>query len=134
MNETHSSRPILLGILAVIILTLLIGTVHAFSSVRAAPSASRPILNGAVFLAASPTPTPRVTCAPHSLSPSPTPTTTPPPLPPAGPRSADTSGIIALSALMVAIVLFGVLWAGRKPARPPKPRQAKQKGKPARLK
>lgn len=130
MNEHRSPHPFIIGILALIILTFLIGTLQAFSSARAA-SPHRPILNGAALLAPSPTPTVtrQATCEPRTFTPSPTPTATP--TAEAGPRSASTDGIIALAALMVTIVLFGVLWAGRKPARQRTPPAEKKEKKSA---
>lgn len=130
MNEHRSPRPFIIGILALIILTFLIGTLQAFSSARAA-SPQRPILNGAALLAPSPTPTAtrQATCAPRTFTPSPTPTDAAE----AGPRSASTDGIIAFAALMVTIVLFGVLWAGRKPTRrrtsPPEKKKKEKSGR-----
>lgn len=110
MNAHRSPRPIIIGILALILLTFLIGTLRAFSSARAA-SPHRSLLNGAAWLAPSPTPTPQASRTPSAFTPSPTPT----PVPAEDRRSANTDGIIAFAALMVTIILFGVLWAGRKP-------------------
>ncbi len=110
MNERHSPHPLIIGILALILLTFLIGTLQAFSSARAA-SPHRPLLNGAAWLAPSPTPTRQAAPMSPTFTPSPTPT----PVPAEDRRSANTDGIIALAALMVTIILFGVLWAGRKP-------------------
>lgn len=115
MKHSPSSRPVIVGVLALIFLVLSIGISQTFSSVRAAP-VSPSALDGAAWLqAATPTPSRSATCAPRSVLPSPTPTATPT-LPAADkPPSTDTSGVIAFAVLMVAIILFGVLWAGRKP-------------------
>lgn len=112
MNERRSPHPLIIGILALILLTFLIGTLQAFSSARAA-SPHRPLLNGAAWLAPSPRPTPTHQAAPISPTFTPSPTSTP--VAPQGQGSASTDGIIALAVLMVTIILFGVLWAGRKP-------------------
>ncbi len=131
MHRTVSPRPFIAAIVALILLTSLIGGLQAFSSVRAAPV----VRSAALLGAASPTATPQTTCAPRSVTPSPslTPTATPTAPGPEDLRSADTAGIVAFAALMVMIVIFGVLWARprplgkRKPSPPKKERPARRK-------
>ncbi|MEZ0395756.1 MAG: hypothetical protein ABWK53_04915 [Anaerolineales bacterium] len=118
MNKASSPRPFIAAILTLILLTWLIGGLQAFSSVRAAGPASR---SAALLRAASPTATRQATCAPRTATPSATPTATPTVPAAEGPRSADTTGIVAFAVLMVVIVLFGVFWARPRPLRKPRP-------------
>ena len=128
MNEHRFPRLITIGLIALIVLTLLAGTLRAFAPARAVSAAPGRALSGAAVLA--PTATRSGTPAGRIPTPTPTPTATPAPAPTPAFRSADTSGIIGMSVLMVAIVLFGVLWGARKPGRkkerPPKPVKPKK--------
>lgn len=94
MNNPLSSRYIILVLTLAILATLLSGAFHAFAAEQATPTST----------SASLTPGP-LTPTLETITPTPT-------LKPSAP-SGDTNGIIAMSVVLVAIVLFGVLWGGR---------------------
>jgi ABC-type transport system substrate-binding protein len=97
----HIPRSLLIFLLVVIAATLLAGTFRAFAPARAQA-------------AASPTPTLTATDTPTvtEFDPKDTPPTQSPSLP-AGPESADTTGIIAQAIVLVVIIVFGAAWGWR---------------------
>jgi len=102
MNNPLFSRYIILVLTLATLATLLTGAFRVFVAEQATPTSTSASLTPGLL-----TPTSETT----------TPTLTPRPTVPSG----DTNGIIALSVVLVAIVLFGVLW-GRRTARTDKPK------------
>ena len=96
MRTTHLPRQVIIILLVLLGITLLVGNILVFSSVRAAtPTPPTP-------------PAPTVTGTPlESITPTPT-------LPPY-PDSADTTGILILGILLVSVILIGLLWGNRLP-------------------
>lgn len=92
---------LIIVILVAISLAFLFGTLRAFDSVHAAA----PITSGTLSLA-------DMAGSPEEPVPTGEPTSTPAPLP--TPPSADTTGIIILAIVVVAIIVFGAAWGGRK--------------------
>lgn len=101
MKPIHIPRSILIIILVAISLAFLFGTVRAFDSVHAYVPVTGGTLSGAAMFAAydEPEPTDEPTVTPTAL-----------PTPP----SADTTGTIVLAIVIVAVVLVGTAWGGRK--------------------
>jgi hypothetical protein len=93
MKPLHPPRHLLIALFLIVSAVFLFGTLRAFSSAHAAPP-----------------PAPALQIV--DLTPTPAPVTLP--------SSTDTTGVIALSIIVVAAILFGILWGGRKPAKPPK--------------
>jgi hypothetical protein len=93
MKPKFNSRIILALILALVTLTFLTGVVQTFSHARAAIS-STATLSVQTTTAMDATPTSQKT----------------PVL-----KSADTTGIIALAIVIVAVILVGAVWGRRKP-------------------
>jgi ABC-type antimicrobial peptide transport system permease subunit len=90
MKPAHLPRRFAAFSIAILGLAFLVGNVLAFSGVHAAP-----------VLTPTPSTLPTVTAVP--------PTPTPLPIPP----SADTTGILILGILLVAVILIGLLWGRR---------------------
>ena len=91
MKSKHLTRNLLAIVLALVALTFLSGAVLTFGHAQAAVSPTR---------AAS-------TLAENAQAASPTPTKTP------VPPSADTTGVIALTIVIVAVILVGATWGRR---------------------
>ena len=95
MKPVHIPRSFLIGILALVAVTFLAGTLHAFNAARAATSA---------------TPTATASAQPEKDTSVPVaPVVTPVSV------SGDTTGIIALAILIVLIVVAGASLGGNKP-------------------
>ncbi|MBI4733200.1 MAG: hypothetical protein HY781_13960 [Chloroflexi bacterium] len=92
MKPVHIPRTFAALFLILLVVVFLTGTVLAFKGVHAAPGA-------ALALTATSLPT---------FSPSATPEQE------EGPVSADTTGILALGILLVAVILIGLLWGSSK--------------------
>jgi hypothetical protein len=93
MRPAHLPRYFAILLLILLVSTFLAGNVLVFSGVHAATQVT-------------PTPTLAVTTTAQVL-----PTTTPQPV--QSPPSADTTGILILGILLVAIILIGLLWGSR---------------------
>ena len=106
MKPIHIPRSLIIGILLAISLVFLLGTLRAFASVKV----SLPVTGGTMRLAAAAGPTEEPVASGETVS-TPAPVT---------PPSADTTGIIILAIVIVAIVLFGTVWGVLKPAAPKK--------------
>ncbi|MCX6039069.1 MAG: hypothetical protein NTW99_14535 [Chloroflexi bacterium] len=144
MKPNQISHSIFILVLALIVVTFLVGTLRTFAPAHAAtvledlaqkadlPSADRitPTSTSiADFPSLRPTPTP----PPTSLLPPPTddatsmptpaPTLTPTATAIPTPPSADTTGIIALAILMVVVMLVGMAWGGRSPRMKKEPKK-----------
>jgi hypothetical protein len=91
MRLAHIPRHFATLFIILLVAAFLTGNVMVFTGVHAAPEE-------ALSLTASVTPV---------ASPSATPTATPPA------TSADTTGILILGILLVAVILIGLLWGGR---------------------
>ncbi len=90
MKPVHLPRSLTILLFLLLFLVFLTGTALIFKSVPAASAAS-PTSSLAATLSVTLTPNPE-------------------PIP----ISADTTGIIALGVLLVSIILFGLLWGGRR--------------------
>ncbi len=108
MKLPHSPRPLIIIILIFLGIAFLSGTLRLFSTVQAAPAAQ---VSTATETVAGLTPTP----VPAGLEGDRTIVLETPP----APISADTSGIIALAAVIVVTVLVGATWGVRRTRQKP---------------
>lgn len=108
MSPPRSHHFLILVLLATVGAMLLFGTSRAFAPVHAGQSPTKTLQ-------------PQATAGTSSQVPdaTPTPTATPGPSYP----HTDTSGIIALSIALVAIIVFGVLWGGGGRRKNPNPKK-----------
>jgi hypothetical protein len=111
MKPHQNPRNLTLLILTVVTLTFLIGTVEAFYTARAAgtatPVSPTPTVLNEIDAAGTAT---SEAAVPTKINQKPTSTPVP--------RSADTTGIIALASLIVMIIIVGASIGGRRPGKP----------------
>jgi hypothetical protein len=90
MKPLHLPHYLLVALFVIVGAVLVMGSLHAFSAAHAAPPPA---------------------AASQTIDLTPTPTPVP------APTSTDTTGVVALSIIVVAVILFGILWGGRRPAK-----------------
>jgi hypothetical protein len=108
MKLPHSPRPLILIILIFLGIAFLSGTLRLFRTVEAAPAAQATTATETVA-GLTPTPVPARIDADRTIE------LVPPPVL----VSADTSGIIALAAVIVVTVLVGATWGVRRTRQKP---------------
>jgi len=125
MTQPHLPRSLVILLFILVAVTFFVGTLraftpaHAVSNATATPTSTLVLKTPSATLAGSESETPVSTPTvqvdnEESLTPTPAPDKT---------VYADTTGIIALSILLVVVMLVGMIWGGRSPRKKSEPKK-----------